>query len=231
MERKIAVCFTTHNRPQMFNRCLSSWQQFLPPDARIFIVDDASDTVYCEADYRFEENVGVATAKNKCISMAYDWGADYIFLVDDDVICKSGEWYRPYIESGEDHLQYIFPVGSKWKDLKLKEVGRTGGIIGYNNTKGTLLYLTRKCVETIGFMRKFGRFGGEHRDYSIRAHKAGLSTFMFGDVVDSSRYFYALDALVTHRSSLPPNIREHHLREANIKQRNSRHLPLFEPYT
>lgn len=227
----IIVAITTHNRPKLFKKCFESWQKHLPQGAKLFVVDDASDTPYCEADYRFEENVGVAVAKNKCIELAHNNNFSHLFLVDDDVICKSPDWYKPYVESGEDHLQYIFPVGSKWKDLKLKEIGRAGGIIGYNNTKGTLLYLTRKCVETIGFMRKFGRFGGEHRDYSIRAHKAGLSTFMFGDVVDSSRYFYALDALVTHRSSLPPNIREHHLREANIKQRNSRHLPLFEPYT
>src|SRR5690606_1489895 len=155
----IIVAITTHNRPELFKKCFESWQKHLPQGAKLFVVDDASDTIYCEADYRFEENVGVAVAKNKCIELAYDWGADYIFLVDDDVICKSGEWYRPYIESGEDHLQHIYGKNGKWKDPKLKEVGRVDNLVGYADTKGVMLYLTRKCVDTIGGFYRFGRFG------------------------------------------------------------------------
>src|SRR5690606_13367573 len=106
------ICITTRNRPEAFHKCWLEWECLALEHQNVetFYVDDASDNIYLEGKnvYRFTERVGIPSAKNKSLELAMDWGADHIFLADDDVYPISTDAITPYIEAGQHHLCYTF---------------------------------------------------------------------------------------------------------------------------
>ena len=78
MNSKIGIGITTRDRNEVFAYTLSRLVEHLPKDCTLAIVDDNSKVPVVEADYRFENNVGVARAKNKCLELLKD--CDHIFL-------------------------------------------------------------------------------------------------------------------------------------------------------
>src|SRR5690606_9326345 len=101
---RIGVGITTHNRPDVFAQTLRKMREHLPAGARLVVVDDASTNPVAEATYRFEKNVGIARAKNKCLELLAD--CEHIFLFDDDCAPVVDGWERPYIDSPEPHLAF-----------------------------------------------------------------------------------------------------------------------------
>src|SRR5690606_8621409 len=99
--------------------------------------------------------------------------------------------------------QHIFSItGHKTgTDPRVRCIGRCDGLVGWSNTRGVMLYLTRKCVETVGGMHVFSRYGGEHRDYSIRAYNLGMSTWKYTDVAGSEYLFKAYDHIKSKNKS------------------------------
>lgn len=190
---KIAICITTRNRPEAFERTFVNWMLRKPINARIFVIDDASDNIYCEADYRFKQRAGIPRAKNKCLELAYKWGAEHIFLSDDDCYPISDNWCTPYIESGINHLCYTFTSG--WNGTPSWNSGyREGNFIIHSLGCGCMMYIKRKCLDTVGgFDESFGLGKYEHVDYSRRIHNAGLTPHKFMDVIGSDRLFYSMD--------------------------------------
>lgn len=181
------------------------WTKHLPENATIFVVDDAS-VVPVSSSYRFEKNVGIAKAKNKCIELAQDY--DHVFLVDDDVWPKVFGWEKPYINSGINHLcltfekNYLNKYYSPSVRLKFKE----GNINYYTAPNGCMLYLKKECIEKAGGMRpEFGLWGFEHVEYSYRIHNLGLTKEPFGDVANSIQLFDVLDWKNQVQSSLSIN--------------------------
>ena len=79
---KIGIGITTHNRYEVFTHTLKKIREFAPLGTKIAIVDDASKAPVPEATYRFNTNVGIAVAKNKCFELLED--CEHIFLFDDD---------------------------------------------------------------------------------------------------------------------------------------------------
>jgi glycosyltransferase involved in cell wall biosynthesis len=106
---KIAICITTHNRKLVFEQSVFAWKKFKPQNADIFVVDDCSIEAV-ESNFRFNENVGIATAKNKCLELAESY--DHIFLTDDDVRPKVFGWEQKYINSGMNHLCLTYDKNS-----------------------------------------------------------------------------------------------------------------------
>ena len=78
----IGIAITTHNRRDTALQTFDKWTSMLPDGAIIIVVDDASDEPYPNADYRFDLNVGIAKAKNKCIELLIERGCDELFLAD-----------------------------------------------------------------------------------------------------------------------------------------------------
>lgn len=195
---RIGIGITTRNRPECLERTLSAIKSHTPDNAFIVIVDDASEAPVPEANYRFNENVGIAVAKNKCIQLLMAGGADHFFLFDDDIYPTVRDWYRGYIESGFPHLMYIFP-GKKGKELE-----RNDKYVAYSIPRGCMLYFTREVVEAIGFMNPdFGIWGGEHREYSLRVHKFFKTPYPYMDIVGSENLFYSMDESEKgHKSSV-----------------------------
>lgn len=210
---KIAVAITTKDRPQMFYQSLSEWLRHSPEWIDFFIVDDGSqvpvesiltfDRKHSLTIHRHDTPKGIAAAKNKCFELCEDY--DHIFLSDDDFYPTTYGWWEPYVNSGENHLMYIFQHFKRRKLHDTVEIYRDDRIVAYNHARGCLLYYTKKCLQVAGGMREeFGKWGYEHPDLSNRIYNLGLSTFQYADVVGSDRLFYSADeheAVVTTCSS------------------------------
>lgn len=203
----IAICITTRNRQAILRKALSNWVQYFPDNAKLFLVDDASNDIF-HSDYRFETQQGIAKAKNKCLELAE--GYDHVFLVDDDVYPKVQGWEKPYIESGLNHMALTFERNSKGH-LYSPSVRKSGSWNGYNTytaPNGCFLYLTRKAIDTAGGMRpEFGIWGFEHVEYSQRIHLLGLTPHPYIDLPNSLDLIHVCDYYNEVKSSIPANVK------------------------
>lgn len=211
---KIAICITSRNRVHTLKVSLSQWNAFLPDNADIIIVDDASDVPIKDASYRFDTNVGIAKAKTKCLELAKDY--DHIFLVDDDVYPLKQNWHLPYINSGVNHLCLTFDKNSRGVHYSryIRKEGEYNGLISYTAPNGCFLYLKKICIEKAGgFRPEFDVWGFEHVEYSQRIHNLGLTPKPFLDVPNSLELIKVLDYNLEVRSSIPNGIK----RESGVK--------------
>lgn len=191
---KIGIGITTHNRPEHLDKCLNHMNKFAPEGAKIVVVDDAS-TIPVKSDYRFNQNVGIAVAKNKCLELLYLAGCEHIFLFDDDTWPIVEKWWEPYIASNEPHLNYIFKAFKSGRNPNdTIEIYRDSEICAYSHVRGCMMYYHRSALEKVGGMDPvFGKWGYEHPSLSDRIYMAGLTTFRYMDVVNSDGLFYSDD--------------------------------------
>lgn len=225
---KIAITITTFNRPAILLRGLAEQMKYLPigPDieAKIFIVDDGSSEQVDERElskilvipnspfestyFKQIENKGIAAAKNKCLELADEWGADHIFLFDSDTWPRVQGWEQPYITSKEPHLMYIFEqfatAGKGGHNLSdCVEIYRDSEKVAYSHVRGCMLYVDRKVLDVVGgFDERYGKAMFEHTDFSNRIHNAGLTSFRVMDVPDSQSLIYAMDEYREAQSSI-----------------------------
>ena len=190
---RIAVAVTTKDRPEFLATTLEAIERHTP-GAPVFVVDDASKKPVTRADYRFEKTAGIARAKNKCLELLYDSGAEHLFLFDDDAYPIADEWWVPYVDSPEPHLMAIYdrPRGEVKRQVEvLYEDGRH---IAYHATRGYMIYVHRSVLERVGGLDPaFGQWGWEHQSWSDRIHAAGLTTWRYADVAGSDKLVKALD--------------------------------------
>lgn len=177
----ISICITTRNRPESFALVLYRIKQHTNCEYQLVIVDDASEIPYCDATCRFETRSGIPAVKNKCLELAK---YDNIFLFDDDTYPIADEWHLPYINSGKEHLCFTFLTAFKRKE----------GFKYHNLGNGCMLYVTRKCIDTIGgFDWNYGLGKYEHVDFSRRIYNSGLTESVFMDVEGSDKLLYCMD--------------------------------------
>jgi hypothetical protein len=201
----IGIAITTHNRNDTFNNSYDIIKKLAPKDCVLVVVDDASDIPVQEADYRFAENVGIAAAKNKCLELLYLAGCSHFFLFDDDTYPLKPDWHLNYINSGENHLMYIFQdfsTGNKLNDTTI--VYKDSKIVAYSHPRGCMLYFTKKCLDVAGGMNTaFGRWGWEHVNLSDRIYNMGLTAFPYMDIANSKGIFHAADEHRQVQSTVP----------------------------
>lgn len=181
MTPSIAIAISTRNRPESFWFAYKMIKQFSPKGTDIFVVDDASDTIYCNADYAFKERAGISRVKNMCLQLTES--CDHVFLFDDDTYPVSFDWWKPYVESGQHHLCRTFYPTKNVID----------GIKTHNLSNGCMMYFTRHCVETVGGFDTNYKNKYEHIDLTRRIHNAGLTKWMHQDVVGSEKLIYCID--------------------------------------
>jgi glycosyltransferase involved in cell wall biosynthesis len=198
----IGIGVATYNRPDILAETLANIERYMPPGARLVVVDDGSDVPVPEST-RFPQSRGVAAAKNKCLELLAD--CEHIFLFDDDTAPTVQNWWQPYVESPEPHLMYQFTGGPEhWA---ITELGRTEDLVFYDKPRGCMLYVERRVLSTVGGLHvAFGRHGYEHEDWSRRIHAAGLTRYAFADVIP--RNIYCLDEDRTNISSLPSEAKQ-----------------------
>lgn len=195
---KIGIGITTRNR-NSFPICYQEITRTLPKGAKLVVVDDESTIPVPEATFRFNHNVGVAAAKNKCLELLD--GCDYIFLFDDDCWPIQKGWEKPYINSELHHASFTFDhnkVGRNGND----KIGELGALSYYKNACGCMLFFTGEAIKTVGgFNRIFGKYGNEHIDMSVRIYNEGLTPHPFIDVTGSMKLFHSLDYYVKVEST------------------------------
>lgn len=190
----IGIGVTTHNRHAVAAITLEKIRERLPAGARLVVVDDASEEVPpFEVTYRFDNNVGIARAKNKCLELLAD--CHHIFLFDDDTYPISDYWWVPYRNTDEAHLMYSFvdfANGQKIGDDTIVYQDRER--VAHSHARGCMLYLRRDAIERVGgFDPAFGKWGWEHANLSDRIYFAGLTTFPYMDVPNSGALIYSAD--------------------------------------
>lgn len=202
---KIGIGITTRNRNKIITQALDQHRAHLPTGAVLVVVDDASAKPVDGADYRFDQQAGVATAKNKAIELLMDAGVEHLFLFDDDCWPIVDNWWKPYVESPEPHLMYIF--GDLKKPPLLKDIRKLPADdqhSAWSGPRGCMLYANRVVVETVGGMDPiFNPWGYEHGDWSNRIHHAGLTTWRYADVAGSEVLFHSMDEWAEADRTIP----------------------------
>lgn len=203
---KIGIAINSHNRPDMARKCREEIVKRMPDNSILVMVDDASDELVENIDYRFSKNVGIARAKNKSLELLYKAGCYHFFLFDDDTYPVCDDWYVPYCKSEQPHLMYIFrnfangvPAGD------CEEVFRDSEIVSFSHPRGCMLYFKRECLDIVGGMDlDFNRWGWEHVDLSDRIFNTGLTLFPYMDVLrnhSGNRMFYSDDEHTVNANS------------------------------
>lgn len=201
----IGIGITTKNRREVFDKTFIEWCKHTSNDVpgvrfKIFIVDDGSALPLIEAQnnhfyYRFNQSVGIARAKNKCLEIMEMSGCTHFFLSDDDFYPTSPDWWRPYIQSREPHLMYIFQdFSTRMKVNDTAVIYQDNDIKAFSHPRGVLLYATKEVLHKVGGMdSEFGKWGWEHPEWSDRIYNAGLTTFKYMDVPNSAQLFHCMD--------------------------------------
>lgn len=179
---------TTPNRKKVFEASLAQWQKLLPNNAEIF--------VHCDAEYK-----GVVDAKNKVLAMCYDSGADYLFIVDDDLYPLTKDWWQPYTTSPLNHACWnydrcILSKGDIYNELQ--------------TPNGCMLYFKKIAIKTCGgWDTDFKGYGYEHVNLSDRVYNNGLTPGRYIDIPDSKRLFALADCessfTYADRAQIPVN--------------------------
>jgi hypothetical protein len=198
---KIGIGITTRNRYETFKKSYAEIVR-LSPGCKVVVVDDASNAPVPNATFRFNTNVGIAAAKNKCFELLDD--CEHIFLFDDDTYPLKENWFETYINSGHAHLMYIFQdfsTGRKLNDNVL--LYKDSVINAWSHPRGCMLYFRRECIERVGGMNTiFGKWGWEHVNLSDRIYHAGLNQFKYADVSNSKGLFFSGDETETVQSTV-----------------------------
>lgn len=178
---RIGVAISSYNRPDLLAHTLQRFQETTPSEIPIIVVDDGSDDPVPDADHRFDQNRGIAAAKNKGLELLDRAGVDHMFLFDSDTYPLCPQWWVPYVESPEPHLMYQFGRAPSHWDLHV--IATDDDLISYDRSRGCMLYVHRSVLPVVGGMHlAWGKHGGEHDDFSMRIHQAGLTRFPYADV-------------------------------------------------
>lgn len=156
----IGVAISTHARPHTLSRALQQWALHMPD---ILVVTHDVD------------GQGVAATKNRGITALMDAGCTHLFLADDDTWPITPEWATPYTTDPEPHLMHC------WGRSRL--LTDDGHHTTWSHPRGVMLYTERHVIDRVGGMRtEFGRWGGEHVEWSRRIHNTGLTTSRYTDL-------------------------------------------------
>lgn len=185
----VGVAITTHNRPDVLAATLAAFEQF-SPDIPVVIVDDGSRKPVSASRARVvrnDEPKGIAAAKNRCLIELAEMGVEHLFLFDDDTKPACANWWQPYVNSAEPHLQHSWLTFTDGRAVdKMVSLYRSDVLHAYTWSMGCMLYAHRSVLNRVGGMRTdFGVAMHEHIEWSTRIHNAGLTSFIHQDVPNS----------------------------------------------
>jgi len=173
---KIGVAITTRNRRETLDLFLMHFRAFSKV-ADIVIVDDSSDCPLTDLKveglnihyFYSPERLGIAKAKNKCLSELYKLKSTHFFLLDDDAFPQKTGWEDYYINTGlEAEIPHLTYNNKEWW---IPHVESLPNIDVYSHSSGILLYYTKEILDKIGgFDLRFGLWGFEHIQHSNRAY-------------------------------------------------------------
>ena len=172
------------------------------------------------------DQISIAKDKNKLIKQLYILGCDYIVIFDDDTFPIKDGWAEFFIEAAEKNCVNHFVL------VNDKEFGKgtrfSEDLTTYGGCAGCMLFLTRKVIETVGYMNTaYGKYGWEHFAYSYRIYKAGLAPAI-GTVVNGwEEFIYAYDLQEEDEVSTE-FVKTEWQTVAEKDLRSKQNLPIFE---
>jgi hypothetical protein len=222
MNEVIGIVFSTRNRPDILEICLTQLYKFLSPAKYTYfvaVVNDLGDVTWDDQYaalmqkspsilwHKSVERLGIAKVKNLGINILGQHNCDHYFLFDDDVFPIKCGWEELYIDTAAQnaihHLMHQFPLPEGF-EIQRNE----NGICEYSQCSGMLLYFTRHAIKTIGGYRKnFGIYGYEHAELSLRSNYAGLQPG-WGPYIapeKTRQYIYSIDLDLNVWSVNPPD--------------------------
>ena len=177
-----AVGITTYNRPQVLEFTLSQFDKY---GGDVIVIDDHSKGGCSKRCIRNEERLGIAKSKNKCISLLKDYKK--IFLFDDDCFPIKDKWWEIY--EGEHHYAHASYPSQHVK----KYVGKNAY---WNGALGCAMMIDQEVLKTVGGMdSKFGLYGFEHVEYTMRIYRSGLIPYPWLTPKNVQDYIWSFDAL------------------------------------
>lgn len=202
----IGVAITTHNRPDVLAQTVAAFERFAP-NIPLAIVDDGSRKPVTSSHgwvVRNERAQGIAAAKSRCLIELLNAGVEHLFLFDDDTRPACENWWKPYVEHPEPHLQHSWLTFADGRPVdKMQSVYRSADLWAYTWSMGCMLYVHRSAVDRVGgFRTEFGVAMHEHIEWSTRIHNAGLTSFIHQDVPNSERLIDAGDRSKRVQSSI-----------------------------
>lgn len=232
-QKKVVIGIKTYNRLPYLQECIASLVRTTSPnfESVIVVADDGStdgtEQYLKELKLPFETYVinnkrsYVTGQFNSILDKARDVKADFIFVIDDDVVFKKEGWMQSYydaaISSGYHHLCHFNlphyeqlcvrrgesfpPAAMEHSEYKLSAYGSV------ERCMGALFTLTPKVVDDVGFADEVNFFvrGLWHIDYSARCCRAGFNEYnRFFDIKNSNDYIELQNTLKeTYSTSIP----------------------------
>lgn len=203
MAEKIGIGIITMNRNAMLQKLLDSISY--RNDCELIIINDGNPIEVDGYNYYVrnnEENLGVATSKNKALKHLMNLGCEHIFLIEDDMVIKNDSIFEAYINaskvSGIQHLMFGYH-GPANKN------GISGGVpcprlvVKYSDELsialnrhcvGAFCYYSRKSLEDVGLIDEKFKNAFDHVSHSYELALAGYSTpyWWWADLANSCDY-------------------------------------------
>ena len=222
MKELVGVNFSSRNRPEILEICLTQLYRYLLAEKYAYVVsvvvdlgDPTWDAYYLALMEKYPdviwhksgERLGIANAKNRGIKILRENHCGHYFLFDDDAFPVKHAWEQLYIDiaarNGIHHLMHLFALPAAVHHLRTENE-----ICEYHQCCGVLLYFSAHAINTIGGYRKvFGVYGHEHTELSLRCNFAGLQP-NWGPYISPEKtreYIYSLDLDLINWGVNPPD--------------------------
>lgn len=214
---KIVVGIKTFNRLDYLKQCIDSFVRTASSDYDVVLIvadDGSSDgTVQYLQNLRlpfethaiFNERAYVSGQFNSIVDKSLQIKADFMFILDDDVVFKKKGWMNAYYDaatnSGYHHLCHFnlphyeqlcakrreaFPPNAHWHTKYPLVAYKT-----VENCMGALFTISPEVIRDVGYADEVNFFvrGLWHVDYSARCARAGYNEYQrFFDIVGSNDY-------------------------------------------
>lgn len=204
---RVAVGITTYNRPGFFSKVAASVAKQLPGVVdRVYVHDDGSSAKHA-GEYRraFGKlpdavvqadgvNRGVGPSKNALLRAMLEDGAEWLFLLEDDIKILSPRAVTGYIEacetSGLHHLMFAHhgPANDSGP------VSVDGPVSFFPHAVGAWSVYSRESLERAGLMDEEFDNALEHVEHSARIAAAGLTSgpYRWADATGSQEWLREL---------------------------------------
>lgn len=232
---KIYCIIVTYNAENWIEKCLNSVLASTVP-CSIVVLDNKSEdrtaeiikNQYPQVTFiQNNENLGFGKANNKAIKLAYDEGAEYFFLLNQDA------WVEPptieyLVGKLRQHPEYgiLSPLqyfntekldrkfksylkGKDEENIKNLTPEERDSIVQVKFVNAAIWLMSRKCIETVGLFAPIFDHYGEDLNY---AHRCKIHNIKIGIYLKAIGYH--------EREQLPPNTKEIKLSRLVYREKN-----------
>lgn len=235
----IALGITTFNRPEMLEKSAKSVaKHLLDVVDYIFIYDDHSDDKHNgaykralkalpDATYHASPaNHGVAYAKNWLLRQGLDVGADWVFLLEDDIKITDAKAVTEYVRVAKandlHHLSFAHHGPANLDGA----MGYDGDVAYYAHSIGAWTLFSRECLESAGLLDENFHNAWEHVEHELRLIQAGFmpgaGVHRFPDVIGSASWLQELPNSIEKSSIRPRNDWSSSIRDGLIYWRDNK---------